>query len=78
MQFCEPLPHGQAGEVGAGEPGPLTVEELLERGVQADTHDDRGLAAVREQQRDVLGRRTGLARQGPDAEALDALLGSSA
>ena len=42
----EPLAHPQPGQVGAGQPGTLPVEELLEGGVRADPDDDRRLRGV--------------------------------
>ena len=63
--------HPQAGQEGAREPGPLTVQELVEGGVRAHRDDQAGAAHVREQQRDVLagaGRRQRLV---PHAEPVE-------
>ena len=63
----------QPGEEGAGQPGPLPVEELVEGGVGADRDDQAGAVDVGEQQRDVLAGAGGRELLVPDAEPLEPL-----
>ena len=67
--------HLQPGEVGAGQAGALPVQELVEGGVHADPHDERGVAGVGQDQRRVLRGRAGLEPQRTYAEPLDLLGG---
>ena len=67
----EPGPDPQPGEERRGQPAALAVEELVERGVGADGHDQRGALGVGEQQRDVLGGAAGGDPGRADAEPLE-------
>ncbi len=62
----EQVPHLEPGEVGAGEPGVLAVQDLLEARVQAHADDQPGLLGRQQQQGGVLGwwRRTPVATGG--------------
>ena len=59
----EPGADLEPGGEAAGPPGQLVVEEVLEPGVQTDADDQRGVVAVGEQERDVLGGRRGRRRR---------------